>query len=332
MAQPHLLPPARPRGATDQPADKTLPNAAPLMKTFLRLFRYVRRLERQNKRLMEETMDWRRFFPPGHFYSPVPSMAEVDDAYERRAFGPPFPGIELRVEAQVALFRRLATHYPEIGFPDQAADGWRYHFENGAYDRFDAIMLGCMLLHLRPHRVIEIGSGCSSAAMLDLNDRSLGGRMHLTIIDPVTVRVKKMLRPEDLDRVDLIESRVQDVPLERFKLLEAGDVLFIDSSHVSKIGSDVHRLFFDVLPVLQPGVYVHIHDVSATLEYPREWFAEGRAWNEQYLLHAFLMFNRAFEIALFTSWLRSAHPELVAELMPSCASGGGGQVWLRRSE
>jgi hypothetical protein len=322
---------AKPRGATDQPADKTLPSAAPLMRAFLRLFRYVRRLERQNTRLMEETMDWRRFFPPGHFYSPVPSMAEVDDAYARNESGPPFAGIDLRENEQLALFEKLAAHYRTLALPEHATEGWRYHLDNGAYGIFDGVLLACMLCHLQPRRVIEIGSGCSSAAMLDINERVLGGRMHLTIIDPVTVRVRGMLRPEDLARVRLIESRVQDVPLDTFAALEAGDVLFIDSSHVSKIGSDVHRLYFDVLPVLRPGVFVHIHDIAATLEYPREWFAEGRAWNEAYLVRAFLMFNRAFEVALFTSWLRSAHPELVRTRMPLCAQGGGGQLWLRRT-
>jgi hypothetical protein len=130
--------------------------------------------------------------------------------------------------------------------------------------------------------------------------------------------------------VRLIEKRVQEVPLEVFAELGDGDVLFIDSSHVSKIGSDVNRLYFDVLPALSRGVHIHIHDVAGNLEYPREWYAEGRAWNEQYLLRALLMFNQTLQIELFTGWLFNHHQAFFRERMPLCLRGGGGQIWLRK--
>ena len=139
-----------------------------------------------------------------------------------------------------------------------------------------------------------------------------------------------LLREGDAGRVTLVERRVQEVPLETFAALGAGDVLFIDSSHVSKIGSDVNRLYFDVLPALAPGVFIHIHDVAGNLEYPREWFDEGRAWNEQYLLRAFLMHNAAYRIELFTGWLFNTRHAWFRERMPLCARGGGGQLWLRK--
>ena len=128
----------------------------------------------------------------------------------------------------------------------------------------------------------------------------------------------------------LIEKRVQEVPLETFASLGENDVLFIDSSHVSKIGSDVNRLYFDMLPVLAPGVLIHIHDVAGNFEYPRDWLEEGRAWNEQYLLRAFLMNNRDYRIELFTAWLFNIYHPFIAERMPMCARGGGGQMWLRK--
>src|ERR1017187_3178032 len=139
--------------------------------------------------------------------------------------------------------------------------------------------------------------------MLDLNERVLGGGVNFTFIDPDMARLRPLLREGDAAHATLIERRVQEVPLEVFAALGANDVLFIDSSHVSKIGSDVNRLFFDVLPALAPGVLIHIHDVAGNLEYPREWLDEGRAWNEQYLLRAFLMHNTAYRIELFTGWL-----------------------------
>jgi hypothetical protein len=130
--------------------------------------------------------------------------------------------------------------------------------------------------------------------------------------------------------VTLIEKRVQDVPLATFEALGENDVLFIDSSHVSKIGSDVNRLYFDVIPALAPGVLIHIHDVAGNLEYPRDWLEEGRAWNEQYLLRAFLMNNHAYRIELFSAWLWNQKHDVIRDRLPLCARGGGGQIWLRK--
>ena len=99
---------------------------------------------------------------------------------------------------------------------------------------------------------------------------------------------------------------------------------------MSKIGSDVNRLFFDVFPTLASGVLIHIHDVAGNLEYPREWLDEGRAWNEQYVLRAFLMNNPVYRIELFTGWLLHVRHEWFCQHMPLCVQGGGGQLWLRK--
>jgi predicted O-methyltransferase YrrM len=300
------------------------------LESILRQFRYVRRLERENARLREEAGEWKRFFPPGHFYSPLPSAAEVEEAYARGGFGPPFAGIDLREGEQRQLLEQLAGYYAAQPFPEKATPGRRYYLENPSYGHFDGLMLYSMLRHLAPRRVIEVGSGFSSAAMLDINEHVLGGKMQLTFIDPDMARLRPLLRGGDDGRVRLIEKRVQEVPLDVFAELGDGDVLFIDSSHVSKIGSDVNRLYFDVLPALQRGVHIHIHDVAGNLEYPREWYAEGRAWNEQYLLRALLMFNQTLQIELFTGWLFNHHHAFFQERMPLCLRGGGGQIWLRK--
>jgi hypothetical protein len=88
----------------------------------------------------------------------------------------------------------------------------------------------------------------------------------------------------------------------------------------------------ETLPVLAPGVLIHIHDVAGNLEYPRDWLEEGRAWNEQYLLRAFLMNNRAYRMELFSAWLWNQRHDLIRDRMPLCARGGGGQMWLRKLE
>lgn len=308
-----------------------------LLESLLRLLPAHRRVARENERLraelgrlQEAQSDWARFFPPGHFYSPLPSRAEVAEAMARGGFGPPFAGIDLNEAGQLARLERFAGWYAEQPFPEQPAAGRRFHLANPSYGHFDAIMLYSMLREARPRRVIEVGSGFSSAAMLDVNEQVFGGAIRFTFIDPDMRRLRPLLRPDDERRATLIERRVQEVPLETFATLAENDVLFIDSSHVSKIGSDVNRLYFDVLPALAPGVLVHIHDVAGNLEYPKEWYDEGRAWNEQYLLRAFLMHNPAWRIELFTGWLFNTRHAWFRERMPLCARGGGGQLWLRR--
>jgi predicted O-methyltransferase YrrM len=307
------------------------------MKFFLRLFSAFRKLEAERNRLQAELerrreveRDAPQFFPAGHFYSPLPSRAEIAEAFQRGGFGPPFPGVDLNEAAQLARFEQFIAWSGEQPFPEHATDGWRFHLDNPSYGHYDAIMLYGMLREARPRRIIEVGSGFSSAAMLDLNERVMGRSMQLTFIDPDMNRLRNLLREDDNGWVTMIEKRVQEVPLEIFQTLAANDVLFIDSSHVSKIGSDVNRLYFDVLPTLAPGVLIHIHDVAGNFEYPREWFDEGRAWNEQYLLRAFLMHNRDYRIELFSAWLWNANHALIREKMPMCARGGGGQMWLRK--
>ncbi|MEL7046552.1 MAG: class I SAM-dependent methyltransferase, partial [Pseudomonadota bacterium] len=128
----------------------------------------------------------------------------------------------------------------------------------------------------------------------------------------------------------LIADRAQDVELSHFEALEHGDFLVIDSTHVAKLSSDVLRLVFDVLPVLRPGVFVHFHDVFWPFDYPKRWVSEGRAWNEAYLLRAFLQNNSAFDIVYFYSYLETLHRERIAATMPLCLKRSGANLWLRK--
>ena len=300
------------------------------LRAILRWWPEFRRWEREHAQMREQQAEWARFFPPGHFYSPLPSRDEVAAVFARGGFGPPFPGVDLNETGQVARLERFARFYAEQPYPEKEVKGRRFFLDNPSYGHFDAIMLWAMLREAQPKRIIEVGSGFSSAAMLDARDHGGIGAPEFTFIDPDMARLRPLLRAGDEGRVTLIEKIVQDVPLETFAALEENDVLFIDSSHVSKIGSDVNRLFFDVLPALAPGVIIHIHDVAGNLEYPREWLDEGRAWNEQYLLRAFLMNNPCYRIELFTGWLFNTRHAWFREHMPLCARGGGGQMWLRK--
>ena len=273
-----------------------------------------------------------RFAPPGHFDSPIPSLAEVR-AQARRLFGPPpreLPGIDLDEQGQLALLAQLEPYYRDLPFGPERRPGLRYFFDNPSYSYADGIFLYCMLRHLRPARLIEVGSGNSSCLSLDVNELDLDGRMRCTFIDPHPERLLSLLDERDRRTIDLIPKRLQDVPLSTFAALEANDVLFIDSSHVGKAGSDVNYLLFDILPSLRSGVHVHIHDVLHPFEYPAEWIYAGRAFNEAYLLRAFLAFNTAFRVVLFNTFLEYFHERRFAERMPLCVRNTGGSLWLAR--
>ena len=287
-------------------------------------------LEADSRDLRAENAEWTQFCPLGHFYSPLPSKDEVAAAFSRGGFGPPFPAIDLNLDGEFALLQELAAYYPDLPFPQTATSGRRFHLANPSYGTYDACVLYGVIRHLQPRRIVEVGCGYSSAALLDLNDAMFEGRMALTFVDPDLAQFRRLLLPGETARATLFETTVQDVPIEVFESLDANDILVIDSSHVSKAGSDVNHLFFNVLPALKHGVWVHIHDVTGNFEYPRAWLDAGRAWNELYLLRAFLMYNRTFKIMFASSLMSDSHHDFLRERMPMCAAGGGGQLWLRK--
>jgi hypothetical protein len=278
-----------------------------------------------------EARDAFRFAPPGHFLSPIPSLKDVRRD-EERLFRRPneLAGIELNEARQLELLKRFRTYYAELPFPENQTSGYRYFFDNPMYSYSDAIFLYCMLRHLRPRRVIEVGSGYSSCVTLDTNERFFRNELACTFIEPAPAVLLSLITAEDRERVEIIEKRVQDVDVSKFMQLEENDVLFIDSTHVSKIGSDVNYIFSEVLPSLSRGVYVHFHDVFFPFEYPRDWIYQGRVWSEAYLLRAFLTFNSAFEIVLFNTYLEHFHREEFERHMPLCLRNEGASIWLRR--
>jgi hypothetical protein len=270
-------------------------------------------------------------WPPGHYYSPIPSLDDVS-RYERQIFGvrTSIPGVDLNEAAQLEQIERLGPATADIPFGEEADPRYRYNLANEFFSHGDGVVLFGMLRLLRPRRLMEIGSGFSSALILDTNDLFLDGGMRCTFIEPHPERLFSLLRTTDRTQVEIVERELQDVDLDRFDALEAGDVLFIDSSHVSKAGSDVNRLMFDVLPRLSRGVVIHIHDIFYPFEYPREWMLEGRTWTEGYLVHAFLQFNSEFRILLFNSFLAAMHRERVASSLPWWGRNPGGSLWLER--
>lgn len=271
------------------------------------------------------------FVPPGHFYSPIPSNADIEAVAAGDWNPASLPGIDLHEQAQLDLLARMASGYSELPFGEQPRGGARYHYANPNYGYSDAIFLALMVRELQPRRYIEVGSGDSSCALLDAIDAFCATPPEVTFVEPHPEYLQQLLGPEEARRIRLLPDRLQDVPLTEFECLAAGDVLFIDSTHVAKAGSDVNFLVFEILPRLAPGVVVHVHDVFYPFEYPIEWLRAGRAWNEQYVLRAFLEFNDAFEILLFGPFMVARHRAWFEQHMPLCNRNPGGALWLRRS-
>jgi predicted O-methyltransferase YrrM len=239
------------------------------------------------------------------------------------------PGIDLRAAQQLALLQRLTALATEFPFPTSRAPNVRFHTDNPFFAIGDATIAFGMLRLAQPRRIVEVGGGYSSALILDMRERYLGD-CEYTCAEPDPARLLELLRPGDESQFRLVPSTFDALPGEIFAALESNDVLFIDSSHVVKIGSDVSMLMFEVLPLLAPGVLVHVHDIFWPFEYPREWYAEGRAWNEAHFMRAFLMFNHGYTIEYFNDYMANRHRSVLQAQLPACMANPGGSLWLRR--
>lgn len=250
----------------------------------------------------------------GHYYSPLPSLKEIADRKEE-IFTKKLPlGVDLNVERQIEKLRLFSEMMDTPPFYSEKKR-IRYNIDNPSFTYDDAPVLHCMMRLLSPSRIIEIGSGNSSACMLDINDLYLHGAVRFTFIDILFRDLKEMLRPDDYKNITLIESKIQDVDPKMFKALKANDILFIDSSHIMKTGSDVHTILFNILPALNSGVYVHFHDIRYPFEYMLEDMEKRVFWNEAYTLRAFLQYNSSFEISFWLNCLLNAERPEVKELI-----------------
>ena len=288
---------------------------------------YVRKLHQENVSLKENC-----FYPPGHYYSPVISVSEIKkreaEIWEKGQIDG-IAGIDLCTEDQLRLIEELAGFYAELPFNAEKSKNLRYYFENDYYTYTDGIVLYAMIRRFRPKNIIEIGSGFSSALMLDSNELFFDKSIQLTFIEPYPDRLYSLINEEDKKSTRIIEKFVQAVDLDEFEKLGKGDILFIDSTHVVKTGSDVNHILFEILPRLKSGVLVHFHDVFYPFEYPKEWVFSGWNWNENYFLKAFLMYNTRFKIRLFSQYIHQ-HYKGAFSYMPLAYKNQGGNFWLEK--
>ena len=270
-------------------------------------------------------------YPPGHYYSPIVSVAEIkkknDILWDTST--DLINDIDLKTNEQKSLLKAFEMFYIDIPFTDFKQNGSRYYFKNNYYSYTDGIILFSFIRHSKPNKIIEVGSGYSSALMLDTNELFFNNNISLTFIEPNPDRLKSLLKETDKN-LSIINNQVQDVPVYIFSDLNAGDILFIDSSHVSKTGSDVNFLLFNIFPILKRGVIIHMHDIFYPFEYPKEWVIGGRNWNEVYLIKAFLMNNIRYEILFFSHYMHLKYPDAFRN-MPLTYNDWGCNLWIKKS-
>ncbi len=263
-------------------------------------------------------------YRPGTYYSTIPDLQDIG-ARSSQIFASRAPGdigeVTIDRDRIGSFLEECAYIYKEFNFPESPKAGSRYYTHNIFFNKADAMALFIMMRRFRPKRIIEVGSGYSSALMLDIRDQWFANDpLSLQFIEPYPERLNSLLTEKDRQTSTVTQRIVQQVALDVFRQLKENDILFIDSSHVSKIGSDLNYLLFEVLPVLQPGVIIHFHDIFYPFEYPREWIEQGIAWNEAYLLRAFLMNNDRYQVRLFNSFI--GHDSALKQRWPDFTNGG----------
>ena len=283
--------------------------------------------------LYQENIRWKSYskVPPGHFYSPIvniPEIKEKEDIIWNDEVSS-VDGINLETEEQLLLLKQFSRYYDELPFKKNKTEGLRYYFENTFYSYTDAIILYSFIRHYKPKKIIEMGSGFTSALMLDVNELFFENEIALKFIEPYPNRLLSLMKDGDNGDDKLIEINAQDLDLEIFKSLEKGDILFVDSTHVVKTGSDVNYILFSILPILKKGVLIHFHDIFFPFEYPKKWVYGGHNWNETYILRAFLMNNNTFKIKIFSHFIHTFHKTAFKD-MPLSYNNTGGNIWIEK--
>lgn len=276
--------------------------------------------------IMNET-DYSSVVPFNSYESPYPDIVEIHNN-EKELFdrNKEVLDVDFNLDRQLALLEEM-ERIELPGWPSEKdiSIQTRYHYNNGWFEKGGADALYYMIRIIKPKTIIEVGSGYSTAVMLDVNELFMDNMIKIISVEPNADRLKSLLKPTD--NIEIYENKVQEIPMGLIENLKENDILFIDSSHVSRMGSDVNYLLFEVLPRLKKGVYIHFHDIMYPFIYPKEWIYEGRAYNEMYILRAFLMNNKEYSIQLFGDMLCQKYSEKISVRLKEC---GMGSLWIKK--
>lgn len=272
---------------------------------------------------------------PNHFYSPIPDTSKLKTGLWDWP-NPEVPGLDFRPTHQLNLLSDYDANYRDEyhALYDHSGNSRGFTVFNPVFGPVDAEVLYCTIRSSQPKKIVEVGSGQSSVVIdLALQQNQASDSAYSCTFDVVDPYPSPNL--SRLQHVSTVHAAaVEDMPLTLFADLGPNDILFIDSSHVVRIGNDVHFEYLKVLPSVAKGVLVHVHDIFLPAEYPRDWIVNRRRfWNEQYVLQAFLSYNSAFEIVLAAHYLHLFHRGKLSRTFPSNqeSTHGPGSFWIRRT-
>ena len=229
-----------------------------------------------------------------HFYEPVPDTREIAARYDD---GPRALGIDFRLDDAARYALSLAAEYGDAARAD--LDRFGYAEPNHLFFGVDALLLYGHLRRTRPARVVEIGRGFSTIVAVAALERNAedGAQAKLVSIDPFDRQ--PLSRPPEHTQLEVVRTTLQDADPSVFDTLGEGDLLFVDSSHVHKFGSDVAYQFEQVYPRVRKGVTVHVHDVFSPYHYPLKWYTrQRRFWNEQHYVETMLRWGADLRVVL----------------------------------
>ena len=290
-------------------------------------------LVNENESLKKGGTTWG--WPNGHYYSPVHSLEDLDCYNEVvkescSEFTKSIPGFS--DEELVKNFNTIKKYFKDFNYPEEDDGKSRFYIKNCSYPITDALVLFGMIRNIKPKRIIEIGSGFTSALMMDVNERFFNNKIDMTFVEPYPDLLLSRMSEKDKKKYKVIPKKVQGVSVEVFEKLQSGDILFIDSTHVSKFNSDVNYELFNILPKVKPGVTIHFHDVFDGFEYPLVWLRDGWAWNEDYLLRAFLSGNNNYKVLMMNDYMTRRHSELLLKSYPRYTNNNGGGIWIKKNK
>lgn len=260
---------------------------------------------------------------PVHFYQPIPDSQTIDKSYRERS---DMVGIDWNESEQVHLltevFPQFAEEYNQ--FDDVYTSDDRYYMQNSQFVAHDPHVYYCMIRYFQPEKVVEVGAGFSTLVASQAAQHNPS--TSVIAIEPYPRDFIK----NQVNGIQHIAQSAQDMDIAFFEELKPNDILFIDSSHVVKTGSDVVYLILEVLPRLQKGVIVHFHDIFLPFDYPMTWIKDRRLfWTEQYLVQAFLTHNHQTEILFANRYMVEYHKEKMKATFTKSKRIGGGSLWLR---
>jgi hypothetical protein len=270
---------------------------------------------------------------PVHFYSPIP---DTRDLLSSRIWNEEkeMVGVNMNPDSQLKLLRDGPAKYEEefsSFVKSKTAQSLEFSLGNDTFANIDPFVLYGMVRHIKPRTIIEIGSGCSTVVSAEASRRN--GHTRLVCIDPYPdERLLEKLRIGFPTSFSTIGERVENVELDVFQQLCENDILFIDSTHTVRTGGDVTHLYLEVIPRLSKGVIIHCHDILFPNDYSKDMVInQNKFWTEQYLLHAFLLFNSAFEVLFASHYMGAKYPNELRAAFPNALGWGGGSFWMQKT-